>query len=118
VITSGNAVYVTVAIARWEKAKSQIQWIHDQISVGNMLCHKTLKRYRGFLVYISRTYPSLVPYLKGIHLALDSWRPNRNQEGWRVNTLDLDGLGCLSSTSLRWHDWCPQSCYASSPFGP
>jgi hypothetical protein len=34
-------------------------------------------------VYISLTYPSLTPYLKGIHLTLDSWRPNRDGEGWK-----------------------------------
>ena len=31
------------------------------------------------------TYPSLVPYFKGIHLTLDSWRENRDAEGWRIH---------------------------------
>jgi len=84
VITRGDTVYVTVTVARWQKAKGQIQWIHDQILEGKMLCHKTLESYRGFLVYVSRTYPSLVPYLKGIHLTLDSWRGNRDLDGWRI----------------------------------
>jgi hypothetical protein len=30
------------------------------------LPHKNLESYRGFLVYVSRTYPAMVPYLKGI----------------------------------------------------
>jgi hypothetical protein len=32
----------------------------------------------------------LVPYLKGIHLTLDSWRPNWDDDGWKisVNTLE------------------------------
>jgi len=33
---------------------------------------KTLESHRGFLVYIARTYPMINPYLKGIHLSLDS----------------------------------------------
>ena len=36
------------------------------------------------MVYFCRTYSSFVPYLKGIHLTLDSWRANRNEEGWKV----------------------------------
>jgi hypothetical protein len=34
--------------------------------------HKALESDRGFLIYVSKTYPSMVPYLKGIHLTLDS----------------------------------------------
>ena len=44
---------------------------------------KNLERGRGFLVYLSRTYPSIVPYLKGIHLSIDSWRPHRDKAGWK-----------------------------------
>jgi hypothetical protein len=36
-------------------------------------------------VYLSRTYPALVPYLKGIHLTVDSWRPNRDPSGWKMD---------------------------------
>jgi hypothetical protein len=35
-------------------------------------------------VYISWMYPSIVPYLKGIHLTLDSWRPNCVTDGWKT----------------------------------
>jgi len=84
IITHGATVYVTVTVACWQKAKGQIQWIHDHIIEGKMLCHKTLESYHGFLVYVSRTYPSLVPYLKGIHLTLDSWQGNQDQDGWQI----------------------------------
>jgi hypothetical protein len=52
--------------------------------------YKTLQSYRGFLIYVARTYTTLVPpYLKGIHLTLDSWRPNRDNDGWKItNTLE------------------------------
>lgn len=33
---------------------------------------------------MARIYPSLVPYLKGIHFTLDSWCPGRDEEGWRL----------------------------------
>lgn len=50
---------------------------------------KTAEKYRGFLVYVSRTYNAMVPFLKGPHLTLDSWRPDRDEDGWRsTNTLE------------------------------
>jgi hypothetical protein len=100
VLTSGGGVFLTVTVERWQKAKQMIQWIHDGISSGTPLLHKTLESYRGFLVYVSRTYPYLVPYLKGIHLTLDSWRPNRDAEGWKVGvSVELDAaLGELFHT--------------------
>jgi hypothetical protein len=48
---------------------------------GQML-HKTAESFRGFLVYVAHTYTAMVPYLKGIHLSLDSWRANRDEDGW------------------------------------
>jgi hypothetical protein len=46
------------------------------------LNHKQLERRRGFIVYVAQAYPSLVPYLKGMHLTLDSWISDRNKDGW------------------------------------
>jgi len=83
--THNNQVTVTTTLERWEKAKAMIAWIYNCTVIENKpLVHKTLESYRGSLVYLSRTYPSLVPYLKGIHLTLDSWRPNRDEEGWKL----------------------------------
>jgi hypothetical protein len=44
-----------------------------------------LEWIRGFLVYVTRTYTTLVPYLKGVHLTLDSWRANRGDDGWPID---------------------------------
>jgi hypothetical protein len=56
------------------------------------LTHKQLERRRGFLVYVAQAYPSLVPYLKGIHLTLDSWRSGRNEDGWKRSRADMEQL--------------------------
>jgi hypothetical protein len=39
--------------------------------------HKALESDRGFLIYVSHIYPSMVPFTKGIHLNLDSWGERR-----------------------------------------
>jgi hypothetical protein len=38
----------------------------------------------GFLVYVARTYKPLAPFLFGLHLTINSWRPGRDEEGWRL----------------------------------
>ena len=66
-----------VSQERWDKTKAKIKWIKDQLDATpkgkpTKIPHKPLESIRGFLVYVSRTYPKTVPYLKGIHLTLDS----------------------------------------------
>jgi len=89
-----DAVYKLVTQERWDKTKEKIDWIWKEVQdirAGNKAAmdYKTLESYRDFLIYVSRTYTTLVPYLKGIHLTLDSWRPNRDDDGWKItNTLE------------------------------
>lgn len=40
-------------------------------------------------MYVSRTYPSIVPYLKGIHQTLDGWREGRDNDGWRLTHAEI-----------------------------
>ena len=50
---------------------------------------------------MAETYPTITPFLKGIHLTLDSWRANRDSEGWKVKRPGvLDGYWC--SNEERW----------------
>ena len=47
------------------------------------LPHKALLRIRGFLIYVGRTYRWMNPYLKGLHLVIDGWRKDRDEEGYK-----------------------------------
>lgn len=70
---------------KWDKMKSIIQhWLTELRAGRTELDHKLLRSHRGFLVYCTGPYPALVPYLKGIHLSLESWRPFRDKEGWKI----------------------------------
>ena len=42
-----------------------------------------LEVIRGFLNYVVQTYPWMNPYIKGLHLTIDGWRPERVAGGWR-----------------------------------
>ena len=58
------------------------------------------------------TYPTLVPYLKGFHLTLEMWRPDRDFNGWKMSATDwirlqnhfLDKGEEPPSTSLDYSD--------------
>jgi len=85
-----GSLWAYVSDEKWQKAKTYLNtWLEEienckRHSTPPVLDFKLLERGRGFLVYISRTYPSIVPYLKGLHLTLDSWRANRDSEGWKI----------------------------------
>ena len=87
-------MYKLVTQERWDKTKAKIDWIWKEVQeilagIKPDMDYKTLESYRGFLIYVARTYTTLVPYLKGIPLTLDSWRPNRDDDGWKItNTLE------------------------------
>ena len=86
--TDADAVYKTVSTQRWSKAKEHIDrlqtWAKDPETA---IPRKELESIRGFLVYVSLTYSLMAPYLKGIHLTLDGWRKDRDDEGWKLTSV-------------------------------
>jgi hypothetical protein len=60
---------------------------------------------------VAHAYPSLVPYLKGIHLTLDSWRSGRNNDGWKRTRANMENLrrnGCPEETMKPLSDEAPR----------
>jgi hypothetical protein len=49
-----------------------------------------LEKTRGFLVYVSKTYPPMTPFLKGLHLTIYAWRPERDEEVRRMEQAELE----------------------------
>jgi len=78
-------VAVSVTQEKWDRARTYLYQMQEQLKQDNWFDFKTLEKQRGFLVYLTRTYPALVPFLKGIHLTVDSWRGNRDSDGWRLS---------------------------------
>jgi len=88
-VQSNGVVCVSVTVERWNKARAMVQWILEAVETSDTIEFKTLEKYRGYLVYISRTYPVMTPYLKGVHLTLDSWRPWRKDDGWKMTMAEI-----------------------------
>jgi hypothetical protein len=87
----GEPVYKLVTQVRWDKTKCVLASITDLYAQGcqsggadTWLPRGPLESARGFLIYVSRTYTSMIPYLKGLHLTIDSWQPHRDDDGWRL----------------------------------
>jgi hypothetical protein len=74
---------VTVSQEKWDKTKRYIGDIVEELTRTKMLDHKDLERKRRFLIYVTCTYPAMVPYLKEIHQTLETWRLNRESSGWK-----------------------------------
>jgi hypothetical protein len=78
---------------------------------------KSLESARGFMIYVSRTYRPMIPFLLGIHHTLDSWRPNRREDGWRQNRLinSMEGYEDKAAPDLDQAAVQPQSTVKAAP---
>jgi hypothetical protein len=93
VSTDDAGVFVTVSQEKWEKAQSMIAATVAEVEeYDGWMDRKTLERHRGFLLYVTRTFPATVPYLKGFHLTIDGWRKNRDSEGWKFCSREIREL--------------------------
>ena len=59
-------------------------WTRVSPQKSPRLDHKELLLDQGFLVYVTRTYPAMIPYLKGFHLTIEMWWSGRDSDGWKV----------------------------------
>ena len=76
---------MTVTVLKWEKTKACVVELREMMDKDpNRLPRKRLEEIRGFLVYVSRTFEWMKCYLKGLHLTIDSWRPDRDEEGYKI----------------------------------
>jgi hypothetical protein len=78
-----------VSKEKWEKMQRLVR------ELATMLDHKFLPLHRllvirGFLNYVVRMYTWLNPYIKGLHLTIDSWRPGRETSGFKLKGKDLE----------------------------
>ncbi|KAG7340358.1 hypothetical protein IV203_023901 [Nitzschia inconspicua] len=85
VVRTGMSVAVLASETKWKRAKDQVNEVLEMIRWSpDRLDRKRLEQIRGFVGYVTRTYPSAVPYLTGLHMTIDGWRQNRDSRGWRL----------------------------------
>ena len=59
------------------------------MEVGGNLIRSSLESDRGFLIYVACTYQEFNPYHKVIHIKIDGWIPEEDNEGWKYPTIHL-----------------------------
>jgi hypothetical protein len=91
VYTDDSAAGVRILVSRkkWAKAKRLLETLHELVLGSEWIDHKVLERIRGFLVYVDRTYKPLMPFLMGLHMSIDGWRPVRD-EVWRLRHVEVE----------------------------
>jgi hypothetical protein len=83
VSTNEDGVFVEVSQERWDKTKLILKGLEEVLEGDDpSFSHKTLLKYHGFLINVARTYPAMIPYLKGLHLTIEHRRDKRDPEGW------------------------------------
>jgi hypothetical protein len=80
-----HGVGISCGQEKWGKAKCLFDEIQVELDSSGHLTHKSLEQKRGFFVHSQCTYPCITPFLKGFHLTLDSWRVNRDADGWCIS---------------------------------
>jgi hypothetical protein len=83
VLADEAGVGVCCTKEKWDKAKGLIINLLESVRTRSQLDQKQLETIRGLMVHIQQMYPAITPYLKGMHLAIDSWRPGKYAEGWK-----------------------------------
>ena len=83
------------------ETKGDLEELVEEVEGATGRDHKELLSDRGFLVYVTRTYPSIIPYLKGFHLTIKMWRGGRDLEGWKLRDGDVK-LVSFTQTVDSW----------------
>ena len=82
--TTKGKVVGMVSQEKWDRTKRMIAELQLLLSKGPMPLQRLLE-IRGFLIYVVRTYTWLnPPYMKGIHLTIDSWCTGRAEDGFKL----------------------------------
>ena len=78
----------TVSQEKWDKGRGMIERRLREAGASKdarpFLDRRLLERETGFLNHLSMTFETMVPYLKGFYLTLNSWREGRDENDWKL----------------------------------
>jgi hypothetical protein len=98
---STAGISVQTSQEKWEKERFLLE-LEDEMQRSQTLDYKPLEQKRGFLVHLQRVYPAITPFLKGLHLTLDGWRPGRDTELWKIQGPQLCQEGIWDDSTDSW----------------
>ena len=85
--TKDSKVTKSVTKEKWTKAKKMISELLEEAGddTQHKYCYKRMEQIRGFMCHLAMTYETVTPFLKGFHLTLASYLPQRDAEGWKIS---------------------------------
>ena len=89
--TEGGLLVGMVSQEKWGKTKGLLKELIDMLVDGPLPLQRMLE-IQGFLMYVVRTYPWLNPYMKGMHLTIDSWQAGRAEDGFKMTAKELQAF--------------------------
>ncbi|KAL7563418.1 hypothetical protein ACA910_016514 [Epithemia clementina (nom. ined.)] len=99
--TTPSRPYITMTQTKWDCTKAEIARLRGLINQATMrngqhqIEHKPLEQVAGFLNHIARAFPTIKIYLNGVYATMNSWRPDRDEEDWRIGNFKIE---CKSQT--------------------
>ena len=85
--TSPRRPFMAVSQEKWDKTKQEIARLQKEIDDRNQarpkgtISRKTLEQVAGFLNHVGRAYLVIRIYLNGVYASMNSWRPDRDEDG-------------------------------------
>ena len=84
-----ESITKSVSQEKWDKAREIVKSLLKECEAANdgrpMLNRKDLERSTGFMNHLAMTFEDVIPFLKGLYLTLNSWRPGRDQDDWKMS---------------------------------
>ena len=108
--TEPRRPFKTITQEKWDKTKKEVGRLREELDLletatpKNTMNSKTLEQVAGYLNHVGRAFPVVRIYLNGVYATLNSWRPDRDEEGWKIgsDTLHLpDPLGLETPKRVR-----------------
>ena len=53
---------------------------------------KDMEQKTGFWLHLAMAYPLIMPFMRGIYLTMNYWRPKRYRDGWKLSKQARDSF--------------------------
>lgn len=91
-----DSISKSVSVEKWKKGLAILTHLEAECltveSRRPLLNRKQLERDVGFLNHLSMTFEETTPFLKGFYLTLNSWRPYRDDDDWKMTQKAWDKI--------------------------
>ena len=74
----------STTVKKWTRFKSGVAWVIEQSRLGNHVPTVELRRIAGLGINVTDVYRDARCYLKGFVNAVESFRIDRDDNGWRI----------------------------------